>query len=44
MTLDDTAAAYGLVQVVFADVTDHLAFATFIRPMAVRLQVSTEAA
>jgi hypothetical protein len=29
MTLDDTAAAYGLVQVVFADVTDHLAFATF---------------
>jgi hypothetical protein len=27
MKLDDTAAGYGLVQVVFADVTDHLAFA-----------------
>jgi hypothetical protein len=29
MTFDDTAAAYGLVQVVFADVADHLAFALF---------------
>jgi hypothetical protein len=29
MKLDDTAATYGLVQVVFADVTDHLAFAIF---------------
>jgi len=30
MTLDDTAAAYGLFQVVFADVVDHLAGATFL--------------
>jgi hypothetical protein len=29
MTLNDTAAAYGLFQVVFADVVDHLAVATF---------------
>jgi hypothetical protein len=29
MNLDDTAAAYGMFQVVFADVTDHLAVATF---------------
>jgi hypothetical protein len=29
MKLDDTAAAYGLFQVVFADVTDHLAVAAF---------------
>ena len=28
MTLNDTAAAYGLFQVVFADVADHLAIAT----------------
>ena len=27
--MNDTAAAYGLFQVVFADVTDHLAVATF---------------
>ena len=30
MTLDSTAAAYGLVQVVFADVTDKLATAVFV--------------
>ena len=29
MTFNDTAAAYGLFQVVFADVVDHLAGATF---------------
>ena len=29
MTFDDTASAYGLFQVVFADVVDHLAVATF---------------
>lgn len=29
MTLNDTAATYGLFQVVFADVVDHLAVATF---------------
>jgi hypothetical protein len=29
MTFTDTAAAYGLFQVVFADVTNHLAIATF---------------
>lgn len=29
MTLDDTAAAYGLFQVVFADLANHLAIATF---------------
>lgn len=29
MTFNDTAAAYGLFQVVFADVVDHLAVATF---------------
>lgn len=29
MKLNDTAAAYGLFQLVFADVTDHLAVATF---------------
>lgn len=29
MNLNDTAAAYGLFQVVFADVVDHLAVATF---------------
>ncbi len=29
MKLDETAAAYGLFQVVFADVADHLAVATF---------------
>jgi hypothetical protein len=29
MTLDNTAAAYGLVQVVFAHVTDQLAYAVF---------------
>lgn len=29
MNLDDTAAAYGLFQVVFADVADHVAVATF---------------
>jgi hypothetical protein len=29
MTLNDTAAAYGLFQVVFADIADHVAVATF---------------
>src|SRR6185503_1401275 len=29
MTFNDTAAAYGLFQVVFADMADHLAVATF---------------
>ena len=32
MRFSDTAAAYGLFQVVFADVTDHLAVATFRAP------------
>src|ERR1700744_5809255 len=29
MNLDDAAAAYGLFQVVFADIADHVAVATF---------------
>jgi hypothetical protein len=29
MNLDDTAAAYGLFQVVFADIADHIAVAAF---------------
>jgi hypothetical protein len=42
MKLDDTAAAYGLVQVVFADVTDQLAYAVFTLKQASDNSVSSE--